>query len=493
MAVNRALPAGPVGLIEALEEPRLLKGAIELLPRQRELLEQVEVCSRNVWCLGRRSGKSSLAALVLVWQACLRPDLRECVRDDEAIYCVSVAANKEQARVVLAAAKRSIHSSPVLAGLVEREVDDAIFFRNGNVISAFVCSSRSTRGFPIAALVLDEMSWMQSSEDGPQAAASVYRALAPAQAQFGSERRLILSSTPNGDGVFREMFDDALAARSEGRPGVACFQLPSWEVRPDIPMSVFDEERGPLGEQWEAEFGAQFLNSGAALLSEADIRDCVVERGDLTRLEGTDWVCGLDVGFRQDRSAAVILGRSRDDRERLLVAAIRTWEPVSAADKALGVERHAEYVLSQVAALAQEYRASVFADTYEAETVKARLRRHGVGCDTVSTGAGVKGSMYRELAAKVRLGQIEIPDHPTLIGELRRLKVDYRGSAPTVQNPRADRGHGDVAAALGMAVFNIAHSRSPALAAPTIPVRYPGYLTNGPGAFDPSPIDSWQF
>jgi hypothetical protein len=71
MAVNRALPAGPVGLIEALEEPRLLKGAIELLPRQRELLEQVEVCSRNVWCLG--------------WQACLRPDLRECVRDDEAI------------------------------------------------------------------------------------------------------------------------------------------------------------------------------------------------------------------------------------------------------------------------------------------------------------------------------------------------------------------------------------------------------------------------
>jgi hypothetical protein len=465
-------------LLEALDDRRLLGGAISLLPVQRELLEWAETTVRNVWCLGRRSGKSSLGALVLLWMATLRPDLREFVRDDEPIYSVVVASNREQATVVLNAAKRAARQSPVLAPLIVRETDGQIDFLNGNTLAAFVCSSRTTRGWPISALMLDEMGFMQTTDDGPQAGASVYRALTPSQAQFGVHRRLILSSTPNGDGAFRAMFDDAAAAQAAGRPGVACFQVPSWEVRPDIPIEIFEAERGPLGEMWDAEFGAAFLGSGSALLSESDIRACVVPGGDLDRREGVGWVCGLDIGFRQDRSAAVILSRDRDDPELLRVGAVRTWEP--AADKALGVERHAEQVLAEVAALANQYGATVYADVYEAATTKARLSGHGVRCETVATGAGVKGAMYRELAARVRLGQIEIPDHPLLLGEMRRLRVDYRGSAPSVTNPRGDGGHGDVASALGMAVYCITNARAAAVAIPTVAPA---------GGFYDSPLD----
>lgn len=486
MASSRAVPGQPVGLLEALDDRRLLGGAIDLTPIQRDLLKWAEASVRNVWCLGRRSGKSSLGALLLLWMTTLRPDLREFVRADEPIYSVVVASNKEQATVVLNSAKRAARQSPVLAPLIARELDDRIDFKNGNTLQAFVCSSRTTRGWPIAALMLDEMAFMQSTEDGPQAGASVYRALTPSQAQFGEHRRLILSSTPNGDGAFKTMFDDALDAQEEGRPGVACFKVPSWEVRPDIPMEVFEAERGPLGEMWDAEFGAEFLSSGSALLSEGDIRACVTGAGELTRREGAGWVVGLDVGFRQDRTAAVVLGRDRDNPERLLVAAVRTWEP--AADKALGVERHATQVLAEVAQLAGEYGATVFCDTYEAETTRARLRQHGVRCETVATGAGVKGQMYRELAAKIRLGQLELPDHPLLLSELRRLRVDYRGSSPTVQNPRsrADGGHGDCASALAQAVYNVASGASP-------PVALESIVARGVATWDRSPLDdpSW--
>ncbi len=455
MAGRSKLPVEPVPLVKAVGDRRLL-GGTPLFPGQLEILEHVEWCNRVVVCAGRRSGKSRLASILLVWQALLRPDLRRYVLPDERIYCVAVAANAKQAKVVLDSAKRLVHGSPLLEPLIERETDEEIHFTNGSTVAAFVCSSRTTRGYPIAALVLDEFAFFQTTDEGPQAAASVYRAMTPSLLQFGDDRRLLICSSPNGENTFKQHFDAMRALEGEDEhAAVGAFQLATWEVRPDIPQSVFDEERAALGEElFSAEYGGEFLAGGGALLAEADIRGCVADGGDLGPREVEGAVCGLDVGWRRDRSAAVILGRDHKDPERLRVAAVRTWAP--AEDKALGVERHAEMVLGEVAQLANVYGATVFADTYESATTRARLEAHGVNVELTSTGAGTKGMMYRELASRVRLGQIEYPDHPLLIPELRRLRVSYRGVSPSVENPRVGDSHGDVAAALAMAVFHVA-------------------------------------
>jgi hypothetical protein len=44
-----------------------------------------------------------------------------------------------------------------------------------------------------------------------------------------------------------------------------------------------------------------------------------------------------------------------------------------------------------------------------------------------------------ELAARVGLQQIELPDHPLLVAELRRLRVSYRGASPSVEKPEGGR------------------------------------------------------
>jgi hypothetical protein len=164
----------------------------------------------------------------------------------------------------------------VLAPMIEREVSDAIFFKNGSVVETFPCSSRTTRGNPVAGLCLDELGFFTSVEDGEQAAAEVHRALTPSLAQFGNDRRLLMCSSPNGANFFKERYDVAVeqAAALEGEgPGVpvAALKLATWEVR-------------------------------------SDIRQCVTLAGDLSPQEITGAAVGLDVGYRKDRSAAVVLG-----------------------------------------------------------------------------------------------------------------------------------------------------------------------------------------
>jgi hypothetical protein len=461
-------PTDRVGLVAAIRDKRLL-GAIDWWPTQLEMLEAVEWAQRSVWCVGRRSGKSTLASGVLAWMATLQPQLREFVLPDERISFVCVAANREQARIVVNSAKRIVKASPLLGPLVTRETDSVIDFANGSSIEAFVCSSRTTRGWPIAALVCDEFAWFTSTDEGPQTAANVYKALSPSTLQFGAHRKLILSSTPNGPGTFAQHFDQASEAEAAGDETVAVWQLPTWKVNPTIDEAEYERERAILGSAFEAEYEAQFLAGATSMLSEDEIRACVGGAGELSPQEGTDWVCGADFAWRRDRSAAVIVGRDFKDPERLLVAAVRSWSPAASGEYA-DVARHQSEVLAGVAQLARQYGARTYCDTYESSAVSARLASHGISVETVATGAGVKGAMYRELAAKVRLEQITLPEHPLLIGELRRLKLSYRSGGVTVENPRAEGGHGDVAAATAMAVFNLsAESGGPAFALPTVP------------------------
>ncbi len=445
-------------------------GTVPWFPGQLEIIAAVEDARQSVVVAGRRSGKTRISAAMLTWMALLQPHLRKFVTEGEWISFTCVATSKAQAGIVLSACKQLVSQSPVLSGMVQSELADALLFKNLSVIEVAPCSSRTTRGNPIAGLVLDEMAFFIDATSGDRAAEEVHRAMSASQVQFLEHRRLLMCSSPNGSNFFKDRFDRAVA-RQASAPVVAVKRA-TWDIRPDIGQGVYDEERESLGpELFSAEFGAEFLASGAALLSEADIRACVTLAGDLSPREVAGAVVGMDVGYRRDRSAAVVLGFDHTQENLLRVAAIRTWAP--AQDLSQGTEAHAEMVLAGVADLAKEYNAMVVGDTYESQTTSARLQAHGVMVELTGTGAGVKGRMYRETAARIRLGLIQLPDHELLVAELRRLKVRYGGASPSIENPRVGDSHGDIGEALARAVFHLSEGTggSPVYAAPTVPPR----------------------
>src|SRR5581483_9704860 len=129
----------------------------------------------HVLALGRRSGKTSMAACAAVWDACLRPDVSRHVRPGERRYAVCVATNVAQARLFVDAARSIVERSPLLSKLVVDARDDAIEFSTGATVAAFPCTARGARGWPISLLVLDEYAHHVDG-DGNSAAESVWRA-----------------------------------------------------------------------------------------------------------------------------------------------------------------------------------------------------------------------------------------------------------------------------------------------------------------------------
>lgn len=110
----------------------------------------------------------------------------------------------------------------------------------------------------------------------------------------------------------------------------------------------------------------------------------------------------------------------------------------------------------------------------------ARFAAHGAHCHTVAMGGGGKSDIYRELARRVRGGLIAFPEDPVLLAELRRLRIRYGGQRPSIENPRAGGGHGDVAQALAQAVGAFAEGEPvPPVMLPPLPSSIQTYSQFG--------------
>ena len=169
----------------------------------------------HVWALGRRSGKTTMAALVGLWDALLRPEMQAMVRPGERRHIVCVATALRQARLFTHAAVSIAETSPLLNDMVESVSEDTILFKNGSAVSAFPCSARAVRGWPISTLLLDEAAHFISETDGPAVADNVFGALMPATAQFQEQARILVASTPLGSsGFFAELYAKASSASS---------------------------------------------------------------------------------------------------------------------------------------------------------------------------------------------------------------------------------------------------------------------------------------
>jgi hypothetical protein len=446
-----------VGLIAACEAPDLF--GFPLWPRQRDLLRAVEQGPRlHVWALGRRSGKTTLAALVALWDCLLRPDLQARVRPGERRHAVAVATNLRQARLFVQAARSVVERSPLLRPMIEQATEDELLFSNGTALSAFPCSSRGARGWPISTLLMDEAAHFVSETEGPQVAERVFSSLAPSTAQFGDDARIILASTPYGqDGLFATLYQQAAAGElADGRAQ----RFPTADVNPTIGRDFLDRERARDPDGYRSEYEALFVGGGAAFLDPDRIADAVADRGELLPEQATAWVAGLDPAFSSDPFGLALVGRETIDPcrvgldvPRLVLGLARSWKPsrrkVRSFEERRGVE---DAVLAEVAEVCRRYGARVVTDQYAAPAIVDALRRRGLHVESVSMTATTKTEAFGELRARLYGGSLELYDHADLLAELRRLRTRYRAGSASVVNPRVGGSHGDLAQGLALAV-----------------------------------------
>jgi hypothetical protein len=246
------------------------------------------------------------------------PELGDRVRPGERRHAVAVATNLRQARLFVRAALSVVERSPILAGLVEAVTEDEILFRNSTALSAFPCTSRGARGWPISTLLLDEAAWHVDT-DGNSAAERVFSSLVPATAQFAGEARVIVSSTVWGDsGFFADLHQRAAAGEF---PDAQAQLATTREVNPTIPDEFLEHERLRNPEAFAAEYESVFTGGGGAFFDPQRLADA-----------GLGWVVGLDLGVVRDPTGVVVVGREPSDPDRLVVGAAHRWGPAERPD-----------------------------------------------------------------------------------------------------------------------------------------------------------------
>ena len=437
-----ALTAKPVTLLEACEDPKLLGAGLDLWPWQRKVLGAIERHRLTVLAAGRRSSKTTMAALLCLHGCLFSPGLDAMVRPGERRYSVAVATNLRQARLLVAAGRSIVERSPLLAGLVESITDDAIEFVNGTDFAAFPCTSRGGRGWPISTLAMDEAAHFLSESDGYQTAERVWEALAPSTAQFGDAARIVVCSTPFGStGLFADLYRRAEAGELAN---AVALHATTAEANPKIAPDFLATEHLRDPASFRQEYGAEFTASGDAYI-DWDLVTPPAKRGVLGPDAGREWVIGLDPAFSKDNFGAVIVGRHHHDRRRLLVARVEAFKSRGAFPGPL----------PEIVALARNYNARVVTDQYEKEPVCDFLRRHGHPARVHEMRAESKTEVFSNLRARLEDGSVELYEHPPLIAELRRLRTKFTAGRAAVVNPRVGGSHGDLAQALALAVYEL--------------------------------------
>ncbi len=427
-----------VGLVQACDDPDLL--GFPLWPKQRELLADVEAGPRlQLWALGRRSGKTTMAALVALHACLFRPDLDALVRPGERRYAVAVATNLRQARLFVRAALSIVEASPLLAEMIATVTEDEIIFVGGQTLAAFPCSSRGARGWPIATLLMDEAAFMISDTEGPAVAERVFASLAPSTAQFGDAARIVVASTPYGqDGLFATLYAQAAEGELED---AAAHTATSASMNPTISAEFLAREQKRDPESFRGEYLAEFTGSGHAYLDPQKIEDAISDRGEIPAgFPGEfflDPIAGLDPAFSSDPCGLAIVGRDVNDRSRLVLLLARAWKPPGR--KAASFEERREIedsVLREVADVCRAYGARVVTDQYAAVAVVDRLRNAGLSVTAEAMTATSKTAAYGELRARLNGGTLDLYDAPGLVPELRRLRTRYTAGSASVVNPR---------------------------------------------------------
>jgi Terminase large subunit, T4likevirus-type, N-terminal len=427
---------------------------LHLSDRQLEPLVAIDndAASFILLAWGRRSGKTLIMCVIALWHALPRPEFDAYLLAGESRQVVCVATSLRQSRRLIARLKTLIAMSPVLSAMIESTTADEIRLKHAVTITAYPANSAGDRGDNASAVLLDEYAHHGDAlPDSAGSAEGLLASLLPAAAQFHDLATIVIASTPSGDSNhFAKLYRQTT---EEADPTARAYSGATWEINPAITESSLMGERRLLGDElYRQEFMADFLSGGGRLLSWEAIKECVVDRGELEHHSASDWVAGVDPAFASDLFGVCLLGRDRTGR--LVVGAVRGL--AGSSGPSFEARRQGEdELLADVAVLCRRFRCpTVVTDVHKAAEISTRLAACGIDVVQIPFAGEARRLVWASLRLAIDEAQIELPNDPDLLAELRAITVRPTRTGQTIELPRIGRSHCDRAVALALAVHH---------------------------------------
>ena len=298
---------------------------------KRDVLPTTPV--RELWFLvGRRAGKSIIAALLAVWATCCRS--YQLAPGEVGVFMV-VAADRKQARVIKQYASGLLHAHPALEALIERETTEAIWLTNGLVVEVHTCSYKSLRGYTCIGAAVDEVAFW-ASDDSVNPDREVLIALRAAMASVPEAMLVALTTTYARRGEAWRMFDRYFAKNDA--PDVLVVNGPTRAFNPTIRQSLIDTAYEEDSAAAAAEYGGEFRRDIESYLSREAL-DAVVVSGRSEQLAelGKQYVAFVDPAGGSGRDAMTLAVAHRQDGRSVLDVVREARPPFSPEQVGPGV------------------------------------------------------------------------------------------------------------------------------------------------------------
>jgi hypothetical protein len=287
--------------------------------------------------LGRRSGKSALAAVFAAYEMYKllkrgHPQAYYGMPSGSEIRVLDIANDKEQASIVYNDIQGHIQAIDYFKTNIAHDTQTFLKFRTdndrkkygpdgkGTVTATFKSSiARGLRGRGIICVILDEIAFFV--DNGKSSAERVYKAIKPSIAQFArkdkktrkaigdTEGRVMMISSPDArEGFFYNQYQMSMTGGPEAR-NTLMIQAPTWEIRPDLPKSYYEEEFAKDPSGFMTEHGAEFSDRVRGFIEDpADLQACIIpelspKQAGIPR--EPHWA-GIDFGLSGDGTAIAI-------------------------------------------------------------------------------------------------------------------------------------------------------------------------------------------
>jgi hypothetical protein len=399
--------------------------------------------AREAWLVvGRRGGKSRIAALIAVFLACFK-SYRHILAPGERGVVMVLAADREQARVVLGYIEALLEQVPMLAALIAQRTKEEITLTNRITIRVHTASFRSVRGFTVVAAILDEVAFWRS-EDSANPDIEILAALRPAMATVPGALLLGISSPYARRGVLWEAFKTHYGQDADP---VLVWKAPTRAMNPTISEAFVAAELEKDEAAARAEYLAEFRTDIESFLSREIVEACI-EAGVHARppRDGLRYTAFVDPsGGVGDSFALAIAHAEGDDVVLDLVHERRApLSPEAAVQEFVGL-------------LAPYHVRVVIGDRYSEELIRERFRAHGVPYEV---SRWTKSDLYVELLPLLTSRRARLLDQPRLMAQL--LALERRtGSSGRDAITHARGGHDDLSNASAGALVSVARRGQP--------------------------------
>jgi hypothetical protein len=368
-------------------------------------IEQV----REAWYVcGRRAGKTRVMSTVAAWVACFL-DWRPFLAPGERATIMILASDRAQARVAMRYLRSLITQHPLLKQLVEREGRERIELTCGTILEVASAGFRGTRGYSLAAVLADEVSFWRSEEDSANPAEAIFEALRPSMATLPGSLMMIATTPYSKRGI---VFDTYKRHWAKNGDPILIWNATTRQMNASVPQAVVDEAYELDPQSAAAEFGGEFRGDVQNWITREILEACTIAgRHELPPVTRVSYVAFADPagGSGGDSFTLAIAYRDRVSGNLVLACTREVMSPFNPSD-----------AVWELATTLRQYGIThIKSDRYAALWPVEAFKKAGIICEQSEF---TKSEIYSECLPLLNSHRIELLDDKRLRAQFLSLE-----------------------------------------------------------------------